>query len=300
MDSSVKKRVQESFVRGETPVICATNAFGMGIDKDDVRMVIHADIPGSLENYLQEAGRAGRDRKAADCILVFREEDIEGQFLLSSLSRLTKREIAQILRGLRYAAKRADNDGEVVLTAGEVLRQEVVDIDPAEVADGDTRVRTAVAWLERAGYLQRDENNTRVFQGQPRVRSMAEAEEKIARFGLSERQRNRWLGILQFLMENRSEKGFSADKLASISAFAKTADDDPEETETQRVIKTLHDMAEQGILDKATIDAVRLSALQGQGQRREETGGDLHPGARPPCHPRGSGAGSWYRHTPAA
>ena len=57
-----KKVVQESFISGQLRVIVATNAFGMGIDKSDVRLVIHADIPGSLENYLQEAGRAGRER----------------------------------------------------------------------------------------------------------------------------------------------------------------------------------------------------------------------------------------------
>ena len=65
-----KKQVQDDFIEGRLRAIAATNAFGMGIDKPDVRLVIHSDIPGSLENYLQEAGRAGRDNDAAHCVLL--------------------------------------------------------------------------------------------------------------------------------------------------------------------------------------------------------------------------------------
>ncbi len=75
-----KRHIQDAFVRGDISIICATNAFGMGIDKKDIRLVIHADIPGSLENYLQEAGRAGRDQKPSDCILLYEQEDIQHQF----------------------------------------------------------------------------------------------------------------------------------------------------------------------------------------------------------------------------
>ncbi len=250
LDPSLKKRIQENFIEGTTPVICATNAFGMGIDKDDVRLVIHADIPGSLENYLQEAGRAGRDRSAAECILIFAEQDIEGQFRLSSKSRLTQREIAQFLRGLRFAAKGEDS---VVLTAGELLRLDVVDIDPEEHPNADTQVRTAVSWLERAGFLERNENHTRVFQGKPLVRSLAEATEKMAKLNLSQRQQARWLAILAVLMERRPNQAFSADELAGQAAFATTPEDPANETETLRVIRTLNDMAEQGLLSKETI-----------------------------------------------
>jgi ATP-dependent DNA helicase RecQ len=249
LDNSLKKRVQEQFIEGDIPIICATNAFGMGIDKEDVRLVIHADIPGSLENYLQEAGRAGRDRKEAECVLVFDEQDIEGQFRLSSMSRLTKREIAQMLQGIRSASR---GELEVVLTAGELLRRDDVDIDTEGMHDADTRVRTAVAWLERAGFLERNENNTRVFQGKPLVRDVEEARGRIAGLELSARQQERWLAIISTLMEKKNDKGFSADELASLSTFATAEEDSAYETETQRVMRTLHDMAEQGILSKET------------------------------------------------
>jgi ATP-dependent DNA helicase RecQ len=249
LDNSLKKRLQEAFLQDEIPIICATNAFGMGIDKEDVRLVIHADIPGSLENYLQEAGRAGRDRLDAECILVFDEQDIEKQFELSSISRLSRREIGQMLRGIRYAAKGKE---EVVLTAGELLRQAEVDLDPDAMHDPASRVRTAVAWLERAGFLQRNENNTRVFQGKPLVKDMAEAAEKISHLNLSERQQDRWLALLAALMQMRKIDSFSADELAALAPFAPAEEDGVDETETQRVIKTLHDMAEQGILSKET------------------------------------------------
>ena len=250
LDPSLKKRIQNSFIDGATPIICATNAFGMGIDKEDVRLVIHADIPGSLENYLQEAGRAGRDHNASECILIYNEQDIEGQFRLSSNSRLTQREIAQFLRGVRYAAK---GEKAVVLTVGDLLRLDVVDIDREEVPDADTRVRTALAWLERAGFLERNENQTRVFQGRPAVRSLDEAAAIIAGLDLSARQQQRWLAILAALMERQENKSFSADELASLSAFATTEQDPENGTETQRVIRTLHDMAQQGLLTKETV-----------------------------------------------
>jgi ATP-dependent DNA helicase RecQ len=247
---SEKKIIQDDFINGEIPIICATNAFGMGIDKDDVRLVIHYDIPGSLENYLQEAGRAGRDRDMAECILIFTDQDIETQFTLSSLSRLTKREITQLLKGLRYAAK---GKKELVLTSGELMRQEVVDLAPEEIYDADTRVRTAISWLERGGYLERNENNTRVFQGTPLVQNLEEAGKKIEALNLPKRQQERWLSILAAIMENSMPgRGFSADELASHSSFAGTEHDAENETESQRVIRSLQDMAEHGLLNKET------------------------------------------------
>ena len=119
-----RKNVQQSFIRGDLRAIVATNAFGMGIDKPDVRLVIHADIPGSLENYLQEAGRAGRDQQAARCVLLYAQDDVERQFGMSARSRLTRQEIHGVLRALRNLDRRKRLNGEVVATAGEILRED--------------------------------------------------------------------------------------------------------------------------------------------------------------------------------
>ena len=222
----LKKVAQEGFIRGELRVIVATNAFGMGIDKPDVRLVVHADIPGSLENYIQEAGRAGRDQQQARCVLMYTSEDVERQFGLSARSRLSRHEIHGVLRALRNLDRKASKhdrtraDGEVVATAGEILHEDDEGSFQREEATDDTRVRTAVSWLEEAVLLSREENRVQIFPSSLRVSSIEEARGRLERADITETYRAQLLRIAEVLIEADTDEGVSTDYLMSASGLS--------------------------------------------------------------------------------
>ena len=189
-----KKSVQENFINGGLRAIVATNAFGMGIDKPDVRLVVHADIPGSLENYLQEAGR---DQQAARCVLLYTQEDVERQFGVSARSRLTRPEIHGVLKALRKLDRRMRTGGEVVATSGEILTEDEDNVFERDSATDDTRLRTAVAWLEEAVLLTREENRVQVFPSSLRVSSIGEAQSKLQQRNVAVEYRRQLLKILR-------------------------------------------------------------------------------------------------------
>lgn len=215
-----KKETQRAFIAGELRVIAATNAFGMGIDKPDVRLVVHADIPGSLENYLQEAGRAGRDRHQARCVLLYTGEDVERQHSMSAASRLSRRDIQSVLRALRQLQRKKERDQALVATAGEILDEDEDRKFKRDGATDDTRVRTAIAWLEEAGLVRREENSVQMFPSSLRVKSLADAERKLA--GIDQAYRRKCLNLIQILLAAPADEGLSTDELMAAVGF--TAD----------------------------------------------------------------------------
>ncbi len=208
-----RKNVQQSFISGELRAIVATNAFGMGIDKPDVRLVVHADIPGSLENYLQEAGRAGRDQQAARCVLLYTPDDVERQFGMSARSRLSRREIHGVLRALRNLDRKRRLDGEVVATPGEILSEDEDKAFERDSVTDDTRVRTAVSWLEEAVLLTREENRVQLFPSSLRVSSVVEAGAKLKSARIADAYRRQLLAIAEALIQADADEGISTDEL---------------------------------------------------------------------------------------
>ena len=264
LSPEIKKNIQLTFIDGDLRVIVATNAFGMGIDKPDVRLVVHADIPGSLENYLQEAGRAGRDQKMARCVLLYTTDDVERQFGMSARSRLSRREIHGVLRALRNLDRKGRLDGEVVATTGEILGEDEDKAFERDSVTDDTRMRTAVSWLEEAALLTRDENRVQVFPSSLRVSSMQDARDRLEKARITDAYRGKLLSIVEALIEANADEGISTDEMMTAAGLT-----------SEGVRGALHDLEYLGIASNDTVLTafVHAGVQRASRQRFEEAAG---------------------------
>jgi RecQ family ATP-dependent DNA helicase len=111
LETSVKHRIQAEFQNNVLDVVAATNSLGMGIDKGDIRQVIHFEFPGNLTNYYQEIGRAGRDGQISHCTLIYDPKDIKTQEFFLENAKPTPQEVENVLRTVKESS---DNDAEPV------------------------------------------------------------------------------------------------------------------------------------------------------------------------------------------
>lgn len=241
MDSSEKQENQEAFINDEVQIIVATSAFGMGVDKSNVKLVIHYDISDSLENYVQEAGRAGRDEKLqAECYVLFNDGDLDKHFILLNQTKLSISEIQQVWKAIKDLTRIRP---EVCCSPLEVARQAGWD---DSVADIETRVKTAIQALENAGYIKRGKNVPHVYADGILVKSMIEAAEKIDssfRFETDE-ERVTAKRIIKSLISSKSiAKAGNADAESRVDYLA-----DRLGIEKSGVIHAIQQMREDGLL----------------------------------------------------
>lgn len=215
LGANEKADIQQRFIDGELRVIVATNAFGMGVDKKDVRAVIHAEIPGSLENYLQEAGRAGRDQQHAHCILLYDPHDIDTQFTLNKHNQLERRDLQHIWKKLRNMDNSHRDGHNLIVTSGELLRGSsgYMSFDDDDRA-ADTKTKTALAWLERAELLARSENQTRIYPSRSGKLTLEQALAKIRHdSGLSQRKQDLYSTVAEIVYRAEDDKPLGTDEL---------------------------------------------------------------------------------------
>ena len=148
MDHEARVRVQDAFMSGRARVVVATNAFGMGVDKNDVRTVVHYEIPGTIEAYYQEIGRAGRDGKASRIALLFRDADRRTQEFFIQAAHPP---VAQIERVYRALVEHGQNPAWLTV---EELGHRARGSTPVDEFS-DRAVSSALVVLQREGWVRR-------------------------------------------------------------------------------------------------------------------------------------------------
>ena len=240
MDADEKVHNQEAFMSDKVRIIVATSAFGMGVDKSDVGLVIHYDISDSLENYVQEAGRAGRDPHLnAKCYVLYSDEDLDKHFVLLNQTKLSISEIQQVWKAIKDLTRVRSN---VSCSALEIARQAGWD---NSVSDIETRVRTALSTLEQSGYIERGNNIPHVYATGITVKNMDEARLRLTESPLfSEDEMQNAIRIIKSLITQKhiakaqdSEAESRIDYLADILGLSK-----------RDVISSVERMRQEGIL----------------------------------------------------
>jgi ATP-dependent DNA helicase RecQ len=205
LDADERSRIQEDFLRDRTQVICATIAFGMGIDKSNIRFVIHYNTPKSMEGYYQEIGRAGRDGLPADTLLFYSDSDIVQLAKFAEESAQKDLQLEKLARMQHYATSPVCRRRILLSYFGETLEKDCGNCDicrhPPKRFDGTILAQKALSAIARVRECENATMITDILRGSQRAEIFDKGYDKLKTFGVGEKTPAfKWHGYLQQLI----------------------------------------------------------------------------------------------------
>ena len=208
LDAETRARHQEAFLRDETRIICATIAFGMGINKPNVRWVIHHDLPKNIEGYYQETGRAGRDGLPGDCLLLFSPGDIAKQtHFLDEITDAQEQQVArtQLRQIVHFAESAGCRRAELLAYFGETYPEPACGacdncLEPRETYDGTLVAQKFLSCVYRiirhSGFSVGLNHVIEVLTGAGTEKIRRWGHDRLTTYGIgAELDRTQWAGV---------------------------------------------------------------------------------------------------------
>lgn len=225
MDSKDKREIQDGFISNKIQIIIATSAFGMGVDKPDIGLIIHYDVPDSLERYIQETGRAARKEDLqADCYILFNDSDLNKNFSMLTQTKVNLKQIQQVWGAIK---RLTNNRTSFCASELEIAREAGWKLSSLKENEIKTKIKTALLGLEKANYIKRGDNIPRVYATSINAHNVTEARNKIEKSGIfSKEQQENAIRIIVILLSKyytskSNERGVRVDFLADLLGMEK-------------------------------------------------------------------------------